>query len=198
MVNGILKIGYYLVITIILSVAVLLVASLLPIPGNYQIKVVLSGSMEPAIHTGSIVVIKPADIYKVGDIITFGKDTKRNVPTTHRIVEMRVESGEMLYKTKGDANNGTDSREVKESEVVGKVLFSVPYAGYLIDLARKPIGFILLITIPAAYVVIGEVKKIWAEIKKIRRREEEKKKKVEVKEDPFLIDKNDDDKNHEK
>ena len=187
MINGILKIGYYLVITIILSVAVLLTASLLPIPGNYQIKVVLSGSMEPAIHTGSIVIIKPADTYKVDDIITFGKDTKKDVPTTHRIMEMSVVSGEILYKTKGDANNGIDSQEVKESEVVGKVLFSVPYAGYLIDLAKKPIGFILLITIPAACVVIGEIKKIWIEAKKMKMKKRAAE--GEMSKDPFLINK---------
>ena len=176
-------------ITIILSVAVLLVASLLPIPGNYQIKVVLSGSMEPAIHTGSVVVIKPVDNYKIDDIITFGKDTKKDIPTTHRIVEMRVLSGEMLYKTKGDANNAADSQEVKESEVVGKMLFSVPYAGYLIDFARQPTGFILLVIIPAFIIIGDEIRKVWVEVKKMKK-EKTKEGEIKSKKDPFLVDKN--------
>ena len=188
MVNRILKIGYYLVITMILSVAVLLAASLLPIPGNYQIKVVLSGSMEPAIHTGSVVVIKPIDNYKIDDIITFGKDTKKDIPTTHRIVEMRVLSGEMLYKTKGDANNAADSQEVKESEVVGKMLFSVPYAGYLIDFARQPTGFILLVIIPAFIIIGDEIRKVWVEVKKMKK-EKTKEGEIKSKKDPFLVDK---------
>lgn len=188
MINGILKIGYYVVVAVFLSVAVLLAASLLPIPGNYQIKVVLSGSMEPAIHTGSVVVIKPSDNYKIDDIITFGKDTKRDVPTTHRIVEMSVVSGEMLYKTKGDANNGVDSQEVKESAVIGKVLFSIPYAGYMIDFARQPIGFILLVIIPVMCIMVDEIKKIWIEVKKIK---EKKAAEIKSKRDPFLVDKED-------
>jgi len=173
MINRILKIGYYVVVAIILGIAVLLTASLLPITGNYKIKIVLSGSMEPAIKTGSIVVIKPADLYKVGDIITFGKDTKKDIPTTHRIVETRAVAGEMFFVTKGDANNGADASEVKENAVAGKVLFSVPYAGYLIDFAKKPVGFILLITIPAGYIVFDEAQKIWKEIGKIRRKKKE-------------------------
>ena len=157
-----------MVVGVIMLVALFLVASVFPITGNYKIKVVLSGSMEPAIHTGSVVVIKPTDLYKVGDIITFGKDTKKDIPTTHRIVETRAVEGETLFVTKGDANNGTDASEVKESAVAGKVLFSVPYAGYLIDFARKPLGFILLITIPAGCIVIDEGRKIWKEVKSIK------------------------------
>ena len=184
-----LKVIYYIVLTFLAAIVLLLVVSAFPIPGNIQIKVVLSGSMEPAIHTGSVVVIKPVDNYKIGDIITFGKDTKRDIPTTHRIVEMRILSGEMLYKTKGDANNAADSQEVKESEVVGKVLFSVPYAGYMIDFARKPIGFILLVVLPMVCIVIGEVKKIWVELEKMKQK---KKAEIKSKEDSFLVDKDDD------
>ena len=176
MINRILKIGYYVIVAAILGVALLLTASLLPITGNYKIKVVLSGSMEPAIKTGSIVVIKPTDLYKVGDIITFGKDTKKDIPTTHRIVEARAVEGEMIFTTKGDANNGNDASEVKENAVAGKVLFSAPYAGYLIDFAKKPVGFILLISIAAGCVVFDEVRKIWREIRKMKGKKEEDKK----------------------
>ncbi len=173
MTNKILKIGYYVIVAGILGIAILLTASLLPITGNYKIKVVLSGSMEPAIHTGSIVIIKPTDNYKIDDIITFGKDTRKDIPTTHRIIDARAVSGEMIFTTKGDANNGSDSSEVKENAIIGKVLFSVPYAGYLIDFAKKPVGFILLITIPAGCVVFDEVRKIYKEVKKIKGKKED-------------------------
>src|SRR3989338_8215020 len=65
--------------------ASLFFAPLLPIKGNIEIKIVKSGSMEPAIKTGSIVVIKPASLYGVGDVITFGEDSRTTYPTTHRI-----------------------------------------------------------------------------------------------------------------
>ena len=154
----------------VISVAVLFLASLFPTPGNIQIKIVQSGSMEPAIKTGGIVVLKPVDEYRVGDIVTFGADTKVKVPTTHRIVADRVASGEFLYTTKGDANEDPDPQEIKKKDIIGKVLFSVPYIGYLLDFARKPWGFALLIGLPAGIVIVDEGIKIWNEVLLYRRK----------------------------
>ena len=159
---------YYIFLTCIVAVAVLLIVSIFPITGNYKVLTVLSGSMEPAIHTGSVVVVKPSASYKVGDIITFGPNTKTQVPTTHRIVEMSAQSGQMVYKTKGDANNGEDTKEVLAKDIIGKVYLSVPYAGYVIDFVRRPIGLILVIVLPALYIVCDEVRKILKEIKRIK------------------------------
>ncbi len=153
--------------------ALLLIASKLPIAGNYQIKIVLSGSMEPAIKTGSIVVIKPADSYRIGDIITFGPDNKKNIPISHRIVETRVINGETRFLTKGDANKQPDIAEVKVSAVIGKVILSVPYFGYLLDMARKPLGMIILIGVPAVVIIFDEGHKIWREMKKMRQKKDE-------------------------
>ncbi len=153
---------------IIVLVAFLLIA-LLPIEGNYQIKIVKSGSMEPAIRTGSIVVVKPSADYTVGDVIIFGKDTKTDIPITHRIVSSRMEGGATLFTTKGDANEDPDPNEVKQREVNGKVLFTVPFLGYIIDLARQPLGFTILIVLPALIVIYDEGAKILREIKKMRK-----------------------------
>jgi len=162
----ILKIGYGIFVGAIILVAVLMVATLFPITGNYKIKIVLSGSMEPAIHTGSVIVIKPETRYKIGDVITFGKDTKKDVPTTHRIKEMRAEEGKYIYKTKGDANKSEDMNEVPENTVIGKVLFSIPFVGFVLDFAKKPAGFVLLVVVPALAIILDEVGNIWKEIKK--------------------------------
>jgi len=158
------KIGYGVFIGAVGLIAVVLIWSALPIEGGLKIKIVQSGSMEPAIKTGALVVIKPSGVYKEGDIITFGKDTKTEVPTTHRIVGVRVESGKTLYQTKGDANDATDMQEVASGEVIGKVLFSLPYVGYILDFAKKPFGFILIIGIPAAMIIYDEAMKIKYEI----------------------------------
>jgi len=168
MINKFFKTIYYVLIAGIVAVAILLIVSMFPITGNYQVKVVLSGSMEPAIHTGSVVIIKPESNYEVGDIITFGKDTKTDIPTTHRIIKQRAESGKMLYTVKGDANEDPDSREVREDEIIGKVLFSIPYLGYMVDFAKKPIGFVLLVAVPAGIIVIDEIRKIWIEARRMR------------------------------
>lgn len=131
--------------------------------------------MEPTIKTGSIVIIKPESLYKIGDIITFGKDSKTEVPTTHRIVADKAEDGVIFYQTKGDANDSTDIVLVNKKDVIGKVVFSVSFIGYIIDFAKKPLGFILLVVLPAIYIGYGEVVKIVKEVKKIKNEKEKNK-----------------------
>ena len=167
---------YGLFILLLVGVASLFFAPLLPIKGNIEIKIVKSGSMEPAIKTGSIVVIKPASLYGVGDVITFGEDSRTTYPTTHRIVSKSEANGEILYQVKGDINEEPDPMSVRESDVIGKVIFTVPNAGYLLDFARQPVGFILLIAFPAALIILNEILDIGKEIRKVIRR----KKKVSV------------------
>ena len=150
---------------IILTIGLLLIA-LFPIKGNYQIKIVKSGSMEPDIRTGSIVVIKPSANYTIGDVGTFGKDTKKDIPTTHRIVSSRAVEGVLFFTTKGDANEDNDTQEIRQSDIHGRVLLDVPFFGYIIDLARKPLGFAVLIILPAIIVIYDEGMKIFSEVKK--------------------------------
>jgi len=164
----IFNILYYLFITAIALVAVLLLVSVFPITGNFKVMTVLSGSMEPSIRVGSIVVVRPVSEYKVGDIITFGKISKTQTPTTHRINEIKGAGAMQTFVTKGDTNNAVDLREVRQSEIIGKELFSVPYLGYAISTAKKPWGFALIIIIPALLVIFDEGKKIRDEVKKMR------------------------------
>ena len=167
------KYGYYAFVAALAAVALIIVISAFPIPGMYQFRVVNSGSMEPAIKTGGIVLIKQASSYKIGDVLTFNGNFKnargQKVPTTHRIVEIRVERGNPIYITKGDANEERDTREVLQSQVIGKVYFSVPYLGYAIETARTTYGFLALIIIPALIIVWDQAQKIWEEIKKARK-----------------------------
>ncbi len=160
---------YYLFLTFLFCFVLLILVSFFPISGNIKLLSVLSGSMEPAIHTGSVVVEKPESEYKVGDIVTFGKDDTRNVPTTHRIVASRAQGGVLVFKTKGDANNAPDMNEVSFGDVHGKVLFSIPYFGYIIDFVRKPAGLFLVVILPVGVVIFDEVRKIIAEIKKFKK-----------------------------
>lgn len=168
------KIIYYVFFTALVVLGLLLVTSYFGI-GGVSVKIVQSGSMEPSIKVGSIVVVRPAEDYNTGDVITFGEDTQEEVPTTHRIVNERIVGGEVFYSTKGDANDDVDPQEVSQDEVIGKVLFSIPILGYILDFARKPVGFILLIGLPALLVVSDEVVSIWKEVKrmKVKRKEGE-------------------------
>lgn len=111
-------------------------------------------------------MVKPMEDYKIDDVISFGEVTRTESPTTHRIYDMKVTEGKISYITKGDANNNPDQKEVPKNEVIGKVLFSVPFVGYAVDFAKKPIGFALIIIVPAAIIIGDEIRKIFGEVKK--------------------------------
>jgi len=164
---------YYVFLVAIILVAVLLVWSALPMKNGPKVFIVQSGSMEPAIKTGSVVVVKSVSDYKVGDVITFGPYSKTKVPTTHRIFDVKVENGQPVYITKGDANNAPDQRQVAKREIIGKVLLDVPYVGYAVAAAKTPAGFTAIIIIPAAVIIYDEVRKIWEEVKKMRKRKDD-------------------------
>lgn len=161
---------YYLFVTCIVGIAILLLASMVPVPGNIKVKIVKSGSMEPTIKTGGIVVIAPSDTYSVGDVITFGQDTKTQIPTTHRIVRIEGDGPLRAFATKGDANSTEDPAPTRLDSIKGKMIFTVPYLGYILDFAKKPSGFVLLVGIPALMIIFDELSKIFTEIKSIRRK----------------------------
>jgi len=162
----IFNIIYYIFLGLIAVIVVLLLVSVLPITGNIKFLTVQSGSMTPAIKMGSIVLIKPMSNYKVGDIITFGKISKTQTPTTHRIFDIKVNVGKPSYVTKGDANNGPDQKEISQSDIIGKVFLHIPYLGYVVAAARTKLGFAFIIIVPAIAIIIEEISKIKKEIKK--------------------------------
>lgn len=123
--------------------------------------------MEPAITTGSLVMIAPAAHYNLGDVVTF-ESRSSDVPTTHRIVDIGTENGQNVFTTKGDANEEVDTNTVVESDILGKVRVAVPYAGFILDFARQPLGFSFLIVLPALMIVFSEIEKIWKEIRRRR------------------------------
>lgn len=117
---------------------------------GYQIKTVLSGSMEPEIKTGSIISVKPGgdmERFEVGDIITFFQE--KDVLVTHRITEV-INSGEnVMYRTKGDNNIKEDLNPVLSENVVAVYAdFTVPYLGYFIEFAKSKNGSAVLMILP--------------------------------------------------
>lgn len=156
------KVIQRVVLFCLIGAALLLVFSKVPFIGDYKFMIVQSGSMEPSIKTGAVVMVNPVDNYKIGDIITFKKSERA---ITHRINDIEVREGKPYYITKGDANNTPDSKKVTNEEVIGKVLFDIPYFGYVINFIQTPLGFALAIIIPAVLIIMGEIRKIYLEIK---------------------------------
>ena len=107
---------------------------------------VLSGSMEPSYHVGSVIYVTKAeaDELEVGDTITYRLQSGTVV--THRIVEVLDNDGATpSFKTKGDANDVVDGTPVPYSAIIGKAAFSIPYLGYVSDMVQKPIGLIIIL-----------------------------------------------------
>lgn len=167
----IFNIGYYTLLAVLIFLALLFIGSMIPIPGNYKMMTVLSGSMEPSIKTGSIVVAKTFNNYKIGDIITFQLSSTSKTPTTHRIVEMEVIEGIPLYTTKGDTNNAADREFVRKNQIIGRVVLNIPFLGYAVNFVKKPIGFLLIIIVPAVAIIVDEARKIYNEVKKKKSKE---------------------------
>lgn len=164
---------YYTVALGALSVGLLLVLLQSSIVPGFEVRIVQSGSMEPAISTGSVVIVRERGTYTDGQVVTFGGDSRNSIPTTHRIMSTQVIGGELVYITKGDANPEADVDPVPAESIRGAVVLAIPYLGFLLDFARQPLGFALLIGLPALLIVVEEVGKIWSVVGQERRRKEE-------------------------
>jgi signal peptidase len=131
---------------------------------GWRTEVVISGSMEPAIQTGSVVIVRPVDTTTIqqGDIIMFSSLDKKSL-TTHRVVKTEPETGKGFI-TKGDANNNPDITPVLPDQIVGIVAFNIPYLGLLTGFIKTPLGFILFFLIPAVVLLGREMLDIWREM----------------------------------
>lgn len=138
-------------LTTALVIVVVLLALLLAGPRllGMQVFTVLSGSMEPAYHTGSLIYVKDVDPYTIeaGQVITFmlSEDTV----ATHRVIEVvydEDDSSVVRFRTKGDANNAEDGRLVHYKNVIGTPIFTIPQLGYLANYIQNPPGMYLAIS----------------------------------------------------
>ena len=138
---------------------------------GYQLKTVLSGSMEPTFQTGSIIAIKqvedPNSLNK-DDVITFMETEDKLI--THRIIEIIKNGEQTMYKTKGDNNEDTDTSPVLPQNVVGKYTgFTIPYAGYLIEFSQSKNGAALLLILPGLLLIVYSGITIFRGIKELEK-----------------------------
>ena len=124
----------------------IIVIMLFLIPRFFGIRpyIVLSGSMEEEIKTGSVAYVDTkvkADEIKEGDIIAFNMGTRQ---VTHRVVSI---NSDKTFTTKGDANNVIDANSVKFSSCLGKTIFSLPYLGYILSAAQTKFGYVILVLV---------------------------------------------------
>ena len=149
------------VLSVIGLVCVLLVAGLMLVPTilGYQRYVLVSGSMTPAIPTGSIVYdeVVPVSDLEVGDVITFVPPPSYEIttPVTHRIFEIsKNEEGERVFRTKGDANDSPDAWKMTlDSDTQARVAHHIEKLGYVyIALSNRWVR-LLVIGLPALVIM---------------------------------------------
>lgn len=124
---------------------------------------VLSGSMEPALHVGDVVVVEkvlPLDV-RVGDIVTFRDPADASRLITHRVREIDVEGRNVGFVTKGDANTSVEHWSTDRDGTIGRVRFHVWRLGYLMFWIRSPLGRLALVVLPALLLGAFELRRIW-------------------------------------
>ena len=118
---------------------------------------VLSGSMEPHFHVGSLIYVRPTSAaeLKVGDPITY--TTESGIVVTHRIVEILADEDNptlVEYRVKGDANDEADGTPIPISAVIGKPIFHIPLLGYLAFVLHTPVGILAAASIIFALILL--------------------------------------------
>jgi signal peptidase len=143
---------------------------------GWSVNAVVSGSMEPALGKGSVIVTRPVDPKELeaGDIILFSSPITSKTMITHRIIDVEFNSILSLH-TQGDANINPDPYRVPGQNVIGKVVLHVPSIGYFTEFVKTPAGFISLSVVPSVIVFSLYALIVWREVTK------EKSQRVEVK-----------------
>lgn len=127
---------------------------------GWRVDAVFSGSMEPELKVGGVVVNHsvPVEEIKVGDVITFYSPLNGKL-TSHRVIA--VENSPLYFQTKGDANEDADPFILPAQNVVGKVCFHLPYLGYVTQFVKTPLGFVLTLCLPGLIIIAMEMRNIW-------------------------------------
>lgn len=120
---------------------------------------ILSGSMEPSLSPGDLVVVRPvepADV-RTGDVVSFQPRAGDPTLVTHRVLGVTTDAeGRRTFSTRGDANQRNDPM-VAQEQVMGKVMYALPLAGHvnsaLADPGLRRWGGVMLV----GYSVLGAV-----------------------------------------
>ena len=156
--NKSVKFTLKIISNIIVIVAIILAMLLVGLKFlGFQIYTVISGSMEPTYHVGSLIYVREVDTstLKVKDLITFKLGD--NTIATHRIVEIvpnEQDNTKYSFRTKGDANEDVDANLVEPNKVLGKAYFTVPYLGYLATYIQSYPGNMVAICTAIALIIL--------------------------------------------
>lgn len=124
---------------------------------------VMSGSMEPAVSTGDVVVVRsiaPLEA-NVGDVVTFTDPNDSSRLVTHRLRKARARGETVVMVTKGDANNTPERWAVQADGRIGQVQYRIPYIGHAVASVRGRGVVFFLLVIPVLLLAIYELVRLW-------------------------------------
>ena len=158
---------------------------------GYQLRIVVSGSMEPAIPTRSLVAVRTDSddtSYEEGDILTFyyWSGSASEVIVTHRVISVREENGDIIYTLRGDAvENDTQEVSASSGDIIGKVEWSSAAAEQIVSFLCSPAGIVSCLIVPASAVLVYEIVRAvlllrGAKIKKLKDENSEREREVEA------------------
>lgn len=154
----IFEIASWLALAIIAIMGLFIITSNFSVFSGYKSFLVQSGSMEPAIMTGDIILIHVQGNYVKNDVVTFHSTDGRIV--THRIIEITQKDDRSNFMTKGDANRSEDEDSITHDKIIGKVALVIPKLGYLVAFSKSLPGLIILAIIPTALFILDELLKV--------------------------------------
>lgn len=143
-----LLIDILIIIALLATVLIAYVGAQLLLATDTPFIVIASGSMSPALEVGDIIIVQkvPATNIQVGDIIVF--DSPEEIRTIHRVTQTRtLSNGTILFKTKGDANPTEETYWTQEEDVHGRVLYKIPYLGWMALIPTIPLTIAIIIII---------------------------------------------------
>ena len=154
-----MKKAFDIVVTVFMIIVILL-AFLLVGVRVFGLKpyTVISGSMEPEYHVGSLVYVKKAGMAELDVDVPITYTINGGTVVTHRIIEVIVDPDNptsVKYITKGDANEDPDGEPVRYENVIGRPVFSIPLLGYVSFYLRTPIGAMLAASVMALLFVLA-------------------------------------------
>jgi signal peptidase I len=150
--------------TIVLALATVVTAlgsALAPRLLGYEALAITSGSMGGAAPVGSLALIRDrlASEVRVGDVIALERPGSPIV--VHRVLALENVEGTPSARTKGDANPSPDPEPYPLTGEVPVMARAIPFVGYLVALLQVPLGWLLLIALPATAVAAATLRDLW-------------------------------------
>jgi signal peptidase I len=137
----------------LVGLSVLLAAGTLPGFLGFESFVVSTRSMQPAIQVGALAVVSPVKVEQLsaGDIITYRRPADPDLIVLQRLLYVDAEADKINLQTRGDSEPASEQVSVSPRVTLGRVVYSIPGIGLLVDFLNQPLGKILLLAAPGVF-----------------------------------------------